>query len=770
MARSQLFSVLTASTGSVLKEHKSRLKLFCQRSIGLMIFMMSLCSVSFAQITSTAAGGNWNSGGTWTGGSVPSSGQTVTIATTGAGVVTVDGARTCAGLSITGQGRLTISTGNSLTVNGTVSMPRPNSGSSSELNVNTGTLTVTGLFTMGGAAVQSSSRYTTLNITTGTANLAGLTTSGVASRLIFAGGGTLNISGTLTGTAHTLTPSTGTVRFTGTAAQSIWAKTYNNLQMLNSGTKTLGGSATVAGVLTINSGSNLATGANTLTLSGTGTPLVDNGTFTASASSIVIYSGATANIAPETYANLRTSTSGTKTLAGNTTVSGVLTVNSPSTLATGANILTLSGTGTPLVDNGTFTATAGGTVIYSGATANIAPETYANLQTSTSGTKTLAGSTTVSGVLTVNSPSTLVTGANTLTLSGTGTPLVDNGTFTASASSIVIYSGATANIAPETYANLRTSTSGTKTLAGNTTVSGILTVNSPSTLETGANTLTLSGTGTPLVDNGTFTATTGGTVIYSNATANIAPETYANLQTSTSGTKTMVGNTTVSGVLTVNSSSTLATGANTLTLSGTGTPLVDNGTFTASANSTVVYSGATANIAGETYVNLQTSSAGIKTLANNATVSGVLTVNSGTLDLSNRTLTLSGSGTPFVNMGTVTPSTSTVIYSSGTSTTLAPVDYYNLTGSAGTKIFPAGTIGIAGTFTPSGGTYSVDNANIVNFKGAGPTQPIPGGFPFKKVIISGSGQKIISTTVGVTEVEIQDGPTMDITTGQLDIN
>ncbi len=635
-----------------------------------------------------------------------------------------------------------------------------------------------GAFTMNGAGTLNLGTGLTHTFTGAWTNTAG-TLQGNTS--------TLNIGGTGSGTGVTFTAGTSTVNFNGAGAQNIPTFSYYNLNTSTGGTKTLLGSTTVSNVLTVGTSSTFATGAFTLTLSGTGTPLVDNGTFTATVGGTVIYSGATANIAAESYASLQTSTAGVKTLAGNTTVSTVLTVNSGSTLAIGANTLTLTGTGTPLVDNGTFTASASSTVIYSGATATVAGETYENLQASTAGAKTLGASTTVNGVLTINSGSTLALSTFTLTLSGTGTPLVNSGgTFTPSTGT-VIYSGATATIAALTYYNIQTSTAGSKTLAGTTTVNNILTINSPSTLDLSAFTVSLLLTGTPLVNNGTISGT--GRVLFSGAGAQtVAGTTYYDLEFSGAGTKTITTGTTVtvSNNWIVGGTTTMTTtasanvtgnisGAGAITM-GSGTINIagnwtNNGTFTCGTG-TVIYDGTTQSIGGLTYHNLQTSNSGVKTLAGGTTVANILTVGaSTTLDLSSVTLTLSAAGSPLVKdpAGTFTASTSKVIYSTGAQN-IALVNYYDLDCPAGAKTYPAGNIGIAGIFNPTGSTQTVDNANIINFNGVNPTQAITGGFPFKKVILSGSGQKIISTTVGVTEVEIQDGPTMDITTGQLDIN
>jgi len=593
---------------------------------------------------------------------------------------------------------------------------------------------------------------------------------------------TLNIGGTGSGTGVTFTAETSTVNFNGAGAQNIptfvTSTVFYNLNTSIGGTKTLLGSTTVSNVLTVGPSSGFATGAFTLTLSGTGTPLVDNGTFTATAGGTVIYSGATANIAAESYANLQTSTAGIKTLAGNTTVATVLTVNSPSTLETGANTLTLTGTGTPLVDNGTFTASTGSTVIFSGATATIAGETYANLQVSTAGAKTLGANTTVSEVLTINTGSTIALGSFTLTLSGTGTPLVNSGgTFTASTGT-VNFTGATATIAGLTYYNLQTTTAGSKTLGGTTTVSNVLTINSPSTLDLSTFTINLSLTGTPLVNNGTISGT--GTVNFSGSGAQtVAGTTYPNLEFSGAGTKTISTGATITVTTNwvVGSTTTMTTtaaadvggnisGAGNITM-GSGTINIagnwtNNGAFTRGTG-TVIYDGTTQNIGGLTYHNLQTSNSGVKTLAAATTVANVLTIDaSTTLDLSSLTLTISGAGTPLINSGTFTCSTSTVSFSSASSTNIPALNYYNLTLTGGARVLAnSGTIGIANTFTPGAGGFTV-TGSTVNFNGLG-AQTIP-AFTFNDMVLSGSGAKTIltATSVTVNAIDINDGPELDL--------
>ncbi len=76
----------------------------------------------------------------------------------------------------------------------------------------------------------------------------------------------------------------------------------------------------------------------------------------------------------------------------------------------------------------------------------------------------------------------------------------------------------------------------------------------------------------------------------------------------------------------------------------------------------------------------------------------------GILNGSSNTLTLTGTGTPFVKTGTFTASTSTVKYTGAGDTTIAAADYYNLETSPTTSagVSAAGDSGYNGTYTSSG--------------------------------------------------------------------
>jgi hypothetical protein len=392
----------------------------------------------------------------------------------------------------------------------------------------------------------------------------------------------------------------------------------------------------------------------------------------------------------------------TYTMAGDTSVSHVLTIGQTSnaniaTLSPGVYALKITGTGTPVVLNsysstktGAFYSTAG-TVNYAGAgSTNIASATYYNLQagndaTISSQTYTLAGDITVMNVLTIGPASggnqqTLKEWGHVITLSGTGTPLVinTNGFLNVqTAGDTVYYQGnGSTNITATTYRNLYigTNNSRTETQSGSRIYTllgdisaGQIQVGPTSgswtqTLNDGGYTITMTSAGAVIFsvnNNGALLAT--GTVNYlGGADSWIGHATYYNLQVGNAVSQATTnynlnGNTAVAGVLTVGSSGgsnqqTLNDQGFTITLSGTGTPLVVNNNGAVSFTGTFSYTGSAVNIMQVSYYNLTLNAPQTATFSHSATtmisgsftavgsVGNIITINS---DLSGSPATLS---------------------------------------------------------------------------------------------------------------------------------
>jgi MSHA biogenesis protein MshQ len=368
----------------------------------------------------------------------------------------------------------------------------------------------------------------TLTVATALSGTGGLTNSA---------SGSLNIGGSSAITTLTASAAGNTVNYTG-AAQTVKAATYHHLGLSGSGTKTLTGVSTVNGNLSLSGtvsattasafsiGGNLVVGAGSTFSSANFTNSV---TGTTSVSGTLAHTGAAA----KTYVGAVTmNTGGVWTNAGNALVNfrgglthngstftsgtGIYTFDTNAQSIGGASALTINNltiTGVTLTNNGTLTVgtalsgtgelsngaggslniggTAGVTTLTATATGNsvnytlagaqtVKTTAYYNLSLSGSGAKSLAGSVTVAGTLTLNT-ATLVVGSNTLTLNGpaiAGTPA----NLTTTASSSLVFGGSAAGVS----------------LPGSVTALNNLTVNN-------GNGISLGGSAVTTVLNGTLT-------------------------------------------------------------------------------------------------------------------------------------------------------------------------------------------------------------------------------------------------------------------------
>ncbi len=527
-------------------------------------------------------------------------------------------------------------------------------------------------------------------------------------RLIIDASQTFNVNGSydleLTGTSGTLiafnassvfTASTGTVTFTSGSGATIasaamtGSNAFYNLIINGTGTFNAGAALSAKKDLVV-SGGTLAMGANDLIVgdsanSSSGNIKVASGqslTQTSSNTTTVKISSGSNCIggnAASCAATAGTITLGSLTIGdgsttmtttlgdGSTTptvtVAGVLTITASATLNGGTGTVTLSGTtGTPFVKTGTFTP-ASSTVQYTGnntgGNTNIVATTYNNL-TVNNGSETfdLAGTVTTNGNLvitagildTVSGQNRALNIGGNWTNTGTFTARLGTVTFNASSTGKTITSnGASGKFYDVTFNHA----SGGWTLQDATEVTHVLTITAGN-LSAGSQTLTLSGSGTPFVNNGTFTHGTS-TVNYTGTSAtNVAAlngsgstNAYYHLSVgdvidSNSVTYTMLGNTTVKNVLKISNTGatgtdTLAASSFTLTLAGSTTPLniiSGKGDFDA-GTSTVAYtsgSGVTAlSNVSMTYNNLVINGTGTFNLTQSSSAQGDLSVTAGTL-------------------------------------------------------------------------------------------------------------------------------------------
>ena len=259
------------------------------------------------------ANGNWSATATWSATSGGAAGATVPVAGDnvfiGGFTVTVTGTAACSAVTFTGtSGTLTVNSGITLTVSGTITLQNSNSGNRAATISGAGTISCANIQVGGVVTPPSSDR--TINLTSSVA--------------------IMNISGNLS----VISLDNGNSQHNATFTQQSGVVTVSGQVVLNAANDNSGGSSTAR--VNLNGG-----GAETGTLSVvSSTPIssVGTGTHTLSAdgtSATVDYAGTAQTVFSTTYTNLTLSGSGAKTLSG-FTVNGKLSIQGTAT-ATGTS-------------------------------------------------------------------------------------------------------------------------------------------------------------------------------------------------------------------------------------------------------------------------------------------------------------------------------------------------------------------------------------------------------------------------------------------------
>lgn len=351
----------------------------------------------------------------------------------------------------------------------------------------------------------------------------------------------LVVNGSLSGT-------TGTISFTGIAAQQIPGISYRNLSFTG-GDKTINSADTITveinwqvdseAILSGNASAivsgdiigdgNITMNNGTLTLAGT---YSNTGSFTANTGTFLYNSDSGTQLvsADINYYDLGFAGTAIKTIADDTVfVANSWDVESPASLTgTGSVDITegISGVGAITMEDGIISIEGlwdhqgvfdpgNGTVHYDGSDQGVAALNYYDLQVSEEGTKTLEGNIVVSNVMSINAPALFDLGSNIITLSGSSTPLVSTGIVIPATSTVNYTSTSDCEIAAVNYHNLDAS-GGNRVLPAGGTVG-------------------ISGTFIPGV--GTYTVT-GSTVEFNgDLDQTIPPFTFYDLLISGDGTK-----------------------------------------------------------------------------------------------------------------------------------------------------------------------------------------------------------------------------------------
>jgi hypothetical protein len=513
--------------------------------------------------------------------------------------------------------------------------------------------------------------------------------------------------------------------YNGSAAQvtgSGLPATVANLTIANTAdTVTLGANVTVSGTLSVQAGAQFNAADKTITLSAAGTPLVVNGTFTPSTSTVAYTSGTGANVSGGiTYYNLTVNSSGdTFTAAADFTVQNVLTVTTGTIFNGNGKTITLNGSGTPFAMSGSFNA-ASSTVVYaSGTGANVSGLIYSNLSIAGNGTFALAGSPTVAGTLALTSGD-LSIGANTLNLNGALS--VTSGTLTGGGSANLVVGGSgPATTLPAIAGGLNNFTlnrSAGATLGGAVSVAGTLTLTSG--LLAGAGNLTLGSGAAISRATGSLEAapTFAGTVnvTYTATGVTTGPELPAadaalnNLTVNSGVAITLGASVTVNGTLTLAAAtSSLLDGGNTLSVKGA---VSNAGTHSSTGSGRIRFNGAAAQSFVGTYGNVEIANAAGVSVSGTTTINGNLTVTTGTLTVGGVTLTVNGA--------TSIASTLAITGTAGTKTfgdvTIQTGGVWNNTANETVSI--KGNFQCDGSFTAGTAAYTFDGTGPQNISGA----------------------------------------------------
>ena len=654
----------------------------------LMILLFMYGSVWSATRTASVTG-NWSATATWGGAAVPVAGDNIIINT---GVtVTVD-VNTALVTTVvinapSSNNGITISSTNILNC-GAITMNSPSSGTiTSTINVGTGTLNAASISIPGSG---TAGRYCTVSVSTGTINVTGaITFSGTAtqSRLTFTGAGTLNIGGNL-GTGGTFTASTGTVNCNGSAAaQTIAGYTYNNLTLNNTFT--------------------------TPQVSLASTPAIINGLLSITNCAFALVANNVTSVGALTMNGGAISGTGTLTLAGDVTANLQTTYPTISALlALGSATRTFTVTcGYPGFQINSIISGAGGITLQGGGLLHLAgTNTYTGITTINAGNIHLGNS----SALGSTAAGTIINNGGSLDCSGfspAAEPLTLNGS--GSDNSLLFSTGGSM-----TYSGLITLNS-TSTIGGTSTY--LISISNTGTI-TGTGDLKLNGAGGGSIASIIGTGT-GGVTVNSGIWTLSGANTYTGTTTVSAGTLKLgaAGRIADGSDLTVNgtfdlagSSETVAalSGTGTITSSTTGNPVLTAGDATNSTFLGIIQNGSA------TTVGFTKAGTGTITLSGSNTYTGVTTINDGILSVSTI-----GNGGVAGNLGAAAVAATNLVLGGGTlqytGATASTNRNYILTAATTSTIdVTTNTLTISGASTNTTGALTKDGAGILILSGA----------------------------------------------------
>jgi len=597
------------------------------------------------------------------------------ITTAGSGILSETNAGSISGASsITLAGTGTSALGGANTYAGVTSI-----GTGTTLSL-TGTLSGTAITATGTLAESNTGAIngaSTLTVTAGTSTLGGANAYTGATTI---SGGTLSLTGSLTGGTAITTAGTAALSETNTGSISG----ASSITLVGTGTSTLAGANSYTGATTIGTGTNLTltgtlTGGTAITTAGTGILSENAASGSISGASSITLVG-----------------SGASVLDGANTYTGATLIGTGTTLTIGTAVLAGSVSGTAITVNGTLTELAAGTI--NGGTSI----------TVTGGTANLAGVNTYTGGTTINAGTVTLTisgsalGANGVTLGATSgssaASLVVGTTGLTVANPITLATGNTgALLVGNTGATIATTFSGGVTGTNNLIISNNATGVSAVTFSTqpinNAGTITVTGAGTGAT---TISGGVGPLVTAINETSVTSPVLISTTALTVASGGTTLTNGAASGTLATFTVSGGIGGTGNLVLANNNSSITNGLQLTGSAvnnTGTITNQGAgtsavliSAPVGSAVTAIVQKSASSALTLSSTTSAfAGPITINAGTVTLSGSiggsALTLGGGTFSFTNAATpqilgavaVTPGLSTVDAGTGATLTLGTI-------------------------------------------------------------------------------------------------
>ncbi|PKK91589.1 MAG: hypothetical protein CVV64_02645, partial [Candidatus Wallbacteria bacterium HGW-Wallbacteria-1] len=618
------------------------------------------------------------------------------------------------------------------------------------------------LVTAGNLTVGNGTNTVTLDL------VSNLVTTDINGDVIIRSGATLSANGTNTFTvagnwnnAGTYTHNSGTVAFDAADTDNTilcGGSSFADVQFSNgTGKWTLSDALSASGKITLTAG-EFAAGGKNITLSGNweGTA----GTFThGSGTQTITFNGA----APQTFQTLAQTFNNVTFSSAGSTVTSDGALNLAGTLSVTSGTLDLGTNNSPLTVGGALTLAAGTTFTASAAGLTFNGSGSGAISDGTAGQN--FGKVTVDGIsrtltlgsnitalsMTVGADDTLAAGANTLTLTGTGTGasrpfILTGGTATLSAGTgTVEYTGTGAtDVEPAQYFTLKVNGTAAHTLTGNTMASNIDLVGG--SLDCGANTVTITGTGAVLAVGGgtTLTVSSANFLFTGNGATDIPALSFGSIRIEPSANGFTY--TVPAGTLTSAGNLTVGNGTNTVTLD-----LISNLVTTDVNGDVIIRSGATLSANGTNGF----------TVAGNWNNAGTYTHNSGTVtfDAADTDNTILSGSSPFsevvFNNGTGKWTLSDAFIAAGSVTLTA-----GEVAAAGKDITLGGNwSGTTGTFTHGGGTQKI------TFNGAAPQTFLTLAQPFNNLIFASAGSTVTTSGNLVTagDISVNSG-TLNLTT------